>query len=139
MLSTIERVLLLRGVGFFATTGDAALAAVAAILEEEEHAAGTPVIAKGDEGSAMYILANGSVRVHDGDVEIVTLRAGQVFGELSALDPEPRVASVTALEDVRLLRLEHDALFDLMVEHVGVAHGIIRHLVVEYGRRKGPH
>ena len=136
MLLTIERVLLLKGIDFFATTGDALLAAVAAVLVEEEHAAGTRIIAKGEAGTSMYILASGSARVHDGDVEIVTLRAGQVFGELSALDPVPRVASVTALEDVRLLRLEHEALFELMADHVEVAHGIIRYLVVHYGRRR---
>lgn len=136
MLLTIERVLLLKGTGFFATTGDAQLAAVAGILEEEEYPAGTKIIGKGDAGTAMYILANGSARVHDGEVEIATLHAGNVFGELSALDPEPRMASITALEDVRLLRLEHEALFDLMGDHLAVAHGIIKYLVENYGRKR---
>ena len=139
MLLTIERVLLLKGVEFFATTADAQLAAVAAILEEQEWKAGSQSITKGDAGTSMYILASGSARVHDGDLEIVTLRPGQVFGELSALVPRARVASITALEDVLLLRLEHEALFDLMADHVGVAHGIIRYLVATYGRvRQGP-
>jgi CRP-like cAMP-binding protein len=136
VLLTIERVLLLKGVEFFATTGDAELAAVAAILEEEEWPAGSRIIAKGDAGSSMYILAGGAARVHDGDLEIATLRPGQVFGELSALVPMPRSASITALEDVRLLRLEHEALFELMADHVEVAHGIIRYLVATYGRRR---
>jgi len=33
-----------------------------------------------------------------------------VFGELAALDPEPRSASVTATEDSHLLSVDHDLL-----------------------------
>ena len=59
---------------------------------------------------------------------------GQVFGELSALDPEQRTASVSACEDTRLLRPDHETLFDMMGQRVEVAHAIIRFLVRRYGR-----
>lgn len=61
-----------------------------------------------------------------------------MFGELSVLDPEQRNASISALEDTTLLRLEHDALFELMSERVEVAHAIIRFLVRRYGRAGRP-
>lgn len=49
-----------------------------------------------------------------------------VFGELAALDPEPRSATITAIEDCHLFKLEEGPLYDLMAEHVEVVRGIIR-------------
>ena len=48
-----------------------------------------------------------------------------VFGEMAVLDAAPRVASVTAIEETRLFRLEQEPLYDLMAERVEVARGII--------------
>ena len=56
---------------------------------------------------------------------LAKLTEREVFGELAALDPEPRVASVTALEDTDLFRINQDALYELMAEHIEVARGII--------------
>jgi CRP-like cAMP-binding protein len=52
-----------------------------------------------------------------------------VFGEMALLDPEPRMASVTAVEDTQLLRLEREAFLSLMARHVEVAQGVIRVLL----------
>ncbi len=41
------------------------------------------------------------------------------FGELAALDPEPRTATIVAGDsEVHLLRLEREELFDLMTEEI---------------------
>ena len=139
MQLTIERVILLRTVDFFASTDAEILAAVAAILDEVDVSAGEQIIKAGDLSSSMYIIVHGRVSVHDGDTVLAEFGRGEVFGELSALDPEPRTASVTAREDTKLLRLDHDALFDMMAERVEVAHAIIRFLVRRYGRPHSRH
>jgi CRP-like cAMP-binding protein len=56
-----------------------------------------------------------------GNTTIATLGRGEVFGELAALDPEPRNASVTTIEPVLLLRMRHAELGELMSEHAEVA------------------
>jgi CRP-like cAMP-binding protein len=55
---------------------------------------------------------------------------------MAMLDPEPRLASVTALEETKLLRLDQQPFFELMEDRVEVAYGVIhvlsgrlRHLV----------
>ena len=48
-----------------------------------------------------------------------------VFGEMALLDPEPRSASVTALEDSQLFRLDQIPFYDLMADRAEVARGII--------------
>ncbi|HLZ28909.1 MAG TPA: cyclic nucleotide-binding domain-containing protein [Chloroflexota bacterium] len=128
MLSTVEKVLLLRGVSIFSETPDDILADVAAIAEETYASAGETIITRGDIGTTMYVIIRGAVRVHAGELTIAALRDRAVFGELAALDPEPRSASVTATEDSHLLSVDHDVLLDLIAERVEVARGIIRFL-----------
>jgi ATP/ADP translocase/HEAT repeat protein len=128
MLSRIEKVLILKTVGIFLETPDDVLAEVAALLEETEAPAGTTIIQKGDTGTSMYIIVDGEVRVYDGSHTLNHLHARDVFGEMALLDPEPRVASVTALADTRLLRLDQEPFYELMEEHNQVARGVIRML-----------
>jgi hypothetical protein len=125
-LSTIEKVIVLKAVTIFAETPDDVLAAVAAILEEVEVEAGERIFEKGEIGRCMYVIADGRVRVHDGDRTLNLLGERDVFGEMAVLDAAPRVASATAVEDTRLFRLDQDALYELMADHVEVARGIIR-------------
>jgi CRP-like cAMP-binding protein len=128
MLSTIERVLLLRTVGMFAEAPGDVLADVAALMREVHAAPGQRIIEKGELGTAMYILVTGSARAHDGDVVLATMGERDVFGELAALDPEPRSASVTAEEDSVLLALEHAPLMELIGDRPEIARGVIRFL-----------
>jgi CRP-like cAMP-binding protein/ATP/ADP translocase len=126
LLLLIERVILLKALSIFSETPERVLVEVASILEEIEVKAGQSIFKKGDMGDCMYILISGQVRVHDGDQALRDLGPGDIFGELSVLDPEPRSASVTALEDTRLFRLYRDGLYDLMADHIEVVRGIIR-------------
>jgi serine phosphatase RsbU (regulator of sigma subunit) len=59
----------------------------------------------------MYFIASGTVRVHDGDVILAHLGAGEVFGEMAVLDADVRSASVTAESPVVLLGLQRDDLW----------------------------
>lgn len=126
MLLTIEKVMIMKTTDIFSETREEHLAEVAAVLEEEHVKSGQTIFDKDDIGRSMYIIAQGRVRVHDGDRTIAILEQRDVFGELAALDPEPRVASVTALEDSHLFRLNQDALYEMMAEHIEVVRGIIR-------------
>jgi CRP/FNR family transcriptional regulator, cyclic AMP receptor protein len=126
MLLTLEKVIILKSVSIFAETPEDVLADVAWNLEELTFQPGEPIFEKGDIGKSMYIIVDGLVRVHDGDKTIASLKTRDVFGELSALDPEPRSASVSAEEETHLFKLKHNVLYELMSEHIDVARGIIQ-------------
>lgn len=126
MLLTIEKVMIMKTTDIFSQTREEYLAEVAAVLEEFPVKAGQTIIEKGEIGNAMYIIAEGRVRVHDGNRTIAVLGPRDVFGELAALDPEPRMASVTAVEDSQVFRLDQEALYEMMAEHIEVVRGIIR-------------
>lgn len=126
MLSTIEKVLILRTVGIFAEMQDDELSKLAPLVREVEVRAGERIISEGELGTTLYFIVHGGVRIHKADREITTLGERAIFGELAALDPEPRSASITALEDSLLFALEQEPLYVLMAEHVEVARGIIK-------------
>ncbi len=125
MLLLIERVLTLKEVSIFAKTPDQTLAELAALLEEKYVAQGEVLFEKGDYGDSLYIIHEGKLRIHAGDHFLNFLGKGDIVGEMAALDASPRSASATAEESSLLLRLDQEALYELMSDHVDVARGII--------------
>ena len=126
MLSTVERVIILKSASIFGAVPDNLLAAVAVTAEEVALRAGDPLFAKGDLGQEMYVIVSGRVRIHDGAHTLNQLGAYEVFGEMALLDAEPRSASVTASEETLLLRLRQEEFFELLDEHGAIARSVIR-------------
>lgn len=126
MLSTLEKTIILKKASVFAETPDETLAAVAVLLKEMPLGAGETVFERGDFGDRMYIMVNGEVCVHNQGRTLNHLGAGEVFGEMALLDPEPRMASVTAVSDSLLLCLDQGPFYELMGDRPEVAQGIIR-------------
>lgn len=126
MLSTIEKVIILKTVSVFSRTPNDVLADVAALLEEVDAASDETIFNKGDLGDSLYVIVAGRVRVHDGERLLNYLGERDVFGEMALLDPEPRVASVTPVEPTHLLRLAQAPFYDLMADRPEVGTGLIR-------------
>jgi CRP-like cAMP-binding protein len=126
MLSTLERVLTLKTVGMFADLPDDLLAELAGLLSEVDVGAGAVIFEKGEPGSSLYIIVEGEVRVYDGQNTLNHLRPRAVFGEMALLDPEPRLASVAALSDTRLLRLDKAPFDELVEDRIELTYGMIR-------------
>jgi CRP-like cAMP-binding protein len=125
MMTVDERRLVLRRTRIFETTPDAALVPLADLAEELVVAEGLQIFASGDPGDRMYVIASGRVRVHNGDLLLNYLDAGDAFGELSVFDSEARSASVTAVRETTLLCLRQEPLRALVSDNPAVAHGII--------------
>lgn len=120
-------------VSVFAETPTPVLARVASLLELVEVPAGTHILSKGEPGDCMYIILEGKVCVHDGNLVFNYLGPHEVFGEISLLDLEMRTATVTAEVDTALYRLDQQSLYELMDSQPEVAHGIM-HVLSRYLR-----
>ena len=128
-MTTVERVVALHRISLFADVPGRVLAALARRASEVDVAAGTLVIAEGAVEDHLYAVVRGRLRVHRGERSITVLGPGTTVGELAALVPEPRTASVTALEQSTLLRIDRPLLEELLADRPALARGIIAALV----------
>ena len=124
-LLELEKVLILKGTPMFAETPENVLVDLAGIVREERVETNTRIFSKGDEGYCMYIIYEGAVKIHDGELTFAHFSRKDFFGELSLLDPEPRSASATTEEETLLLRLDQQPFYELMNERTEVARGIL--------------
>ncbi len=125
MLLTIEKVIILKSIKLFSEISEEDLLNLAVSLKEIEYDPAIEVIRQGDLGTSMYIIVAGSVDVViDGKI-VATLNEKEVFGELAALHPEPRIATVITTKNTLLFKIESDLLYELISEYQNVARGII--------------
>ena len=129
MLSTFERILFLKSVDLFQRLSNDDLAYVAQIAQEVGFDRGDEIIREGEIGDALYILVEGSVEVCKGSMQLAILREKEPFGEMGILDSEPRSATVRALDDLLLLRIDRDAFDALMEERMEIARSVIHVLL----------
>lgn len=70
---------------------------------KETHEAGEVILKEGSHGAAVYVLSSGKVEisktVQGRKFVLEILGPGDMFGEMGYLDPAPRSATATALED----------------------------------------
>lgn len=126
MLTSVDRLLFVRGVPIFKELRDDFLVRLASIMDELSFPAKHTIFTEGQEGRSLYIVVSGRVRVHLGDRDLAQLDKGATFGEMSLFDAEPRSASVTAIEPCECLMLTQQQLYDAIDETPGIAVNVIR-------------
>lgn len=124
-LAAVDRVRVLRGVSIFREIDDEILAELAPRLTEVAVGAGEEVTCGEGFRRSMYVVSEGTLRLEAPGEAASLLRPGQIFGELSALEPEAAPERVTATEPARLLRLSDVDLFDFASTWIEVVRGII--------------
>jgi len=102
-----EQIDFLHTVPMFAEMDDDELSALAQDLRKCTLQAGENLFFQGDEGNAVYIIASGLIRVYfhapDGqEVSVVLSGVGELLGEMSLIDQQPRSATAEAMEDTTL-------------------------------------
>ncbi|NJK82377.1 MAG: cyclic nucleotide-binding domain-containing protein [Chloroflexaceae bacterium] len=135
MLSIEDKIQILKTVSIFAETPAPVLMDIVPVLEDVYVECGETIFQKGDLGSSMYIIVDGEVRVHDGDMFLNFLGKRAVFGEMAALDPEPRSASVTAVVSTHLFCLQQHAFYRLMEGRIEIVRGVV-HVLCQHLRAR---
>jgi CRP-like cAMP-binding protein len=126
---TLEKMFFLKSMPLFKSTKDDVLLIVASATQEQFVERGTIIIQKGEWGDTMHMIVKGRIKIHDGDFELKQIGERDLFGELAALVPDQRNATVSAIEDTLLLTIKHSSLFELMEINFGLVKGIINVLV----------
>lgn len=95
----------LAGVPLFAGFSKKELERLAADADEQSFKTGDTLVSEGLLGDAMFVVLSGQGKVMSGNRRINTIRPGDFFGELSAIDGQPRSASIVAETPMVVLRV----------------------------------
>ena len=95
----------------------------------ESYNSGETIVADGTLGDALFLILSGQTAVHRAGTTFATLAAGDLFGEMSLVEPVARSASVTAMSATFVFRLPHDALRTLISEDAQVASVLLVQIV----------
>lgn len=76
------------------------------ISQTEDYESGEYVFREGEEGSDMYVVLSGMVRLDKGDVTVAEMTRGQHFGEMALVDRSRRSLSVIAATKSRLISIK---------------------------------
>ena len=123
----------LRQAPLFSGLDDEVAAALESSMSSASLRRGEILFNEGDDGNQLYVVTEGKIKLGrtspDGRENLLAiLGPGQMFGELSFFDPGPRSATATAVTDVELKSLGHEALSPVLDAHPDVAHALLNQL-----------
>lgn len=115
--------------------------AIRSYSEERAYPAGTTIFRQGDAGEALYIILDGMVdaMVHQDatgrEIRVNTMTGGAVFGEMAILDPQPRSATVVAVEDTTCLRISAEQLETLNARNPSLGLRVMKYMCLLFTSR----
>ncbi len=87
-------------------------------MNKHHYRAGETIIEEGQVGDSAFLIESGSVQVSVGEGarkrDLAELEKGEVFGEMSLIDPGPRSATVTAVTDTACFVTTYDEFMELV-------------------------
>ena len=92
---------------------------------------GSSIVKEGEMGDTMYLIKNGKVAVwvRDRAGKIMTIKElgeGDFFGEIALATSRPRVANVSAMEDVELVAFSRPMIKDILQKYPAVKNALER-------------
>ncbi|MFO1091544.1 MAG: Crp/Fnr family transcriptional regulator [Hyphomicrobiales bacterium] len=133
MQSPEQQVQALSRFAVFSTTPPEGLAQIAAACSWRTFKAGQLIIGHQDRSHDVVFLVAGKARasVYSASGKQVSFRDiadGGLFGELAAIDNQPRSASIEALTDATAMVMPQPVFHRLLAEHPDFMMGVMRHL-----------
>ena len=129
-VSTVERILLLREVPIFEDLSPEDLGQIAEIAREQVFSSGATLCLAGEEGREMFIIVSGQVEVQQGagaGARVLATRAvGEIVGEMAIIESVPRVATLRALGELRVLVIDAESFNAILRDRPEVSISVLR-------------
>lgn len=119
---------LLAAMPLFSACSQRELGQVATLTVPGELPAGAVLTRQGQKGGLAYVIAEGRAEVQRGGRRLATLGPGDVVGELSLIDGEPRSATVRAVTALEVLEISGEDLNRLLRKAPGVRRKLLEAL-----------
>jgi NTE family protein len=127
-LATIEKVIFLKSVDIFSHATVEELGRVAALTEEVRFEAGETIFRKGEPTDAIYLILAGRVAIESNGKIVREMTDKQAFGTVAALDRNPAVHTLKAMEAVHALKLYAQDFDDILSVDFECVRAVLRAL-----------
>ena len=114
----------LRGIELLSPLGEEDLDALVPHVRLRVYGRGETVVRQGEEGDSLFINLSGDLEVSVDGQTVGSLSRGDFFGEMSLLTGEKRRATVTAVDEVRLIEISKGAIGPIIRSHPSVLEGL---------------
>ena len=119
----------LKKVPLFASLSEANLQHLASLLRWKSVEKGDMLFRQGDEGTTLYVLMQGRIRISISrrmeKMTLAILGQGEFLGEMALLDGQPRSADASALEDSHLYALSRQDFLSFLVNNENAVRAIL--------------
>jgi CRP-like cAMP-binding protein len=124
---------IVRKAPLFTALDEAAALSLHASMDSVKISKGSILFTEGDEGDHLYVILEGKIKLGtssgDGRENLLSiLGPGEMFGELSLFDPNPRTSTATAVTDAKLLSLGQAKLIPWLTENPRVSLNLLASL-----------
>ena len=113
-LATIEKVIFLKSVDIFSHATIEELGRIAALTDEVHFEPGETIYREGEPTDAIYLVLKGRVAVESNGRVVREVTDRQAFGTVAALDRNPAVHTLKALDAVHALKLSAQDFDDIL-------------------------
>ena len=113
-LATIEKVIFLKSVDIFSHATIEELGRIAALTDEVRFEPGEAIYREGEPTDAIYLVLKGRVAVEGNGRVLHELGEAQAFGTVAALDRNPAVHTVKAIDRIHALKLNAQDFDDIL-------------------------
>lgn len=130
----------LSGIPIFGGLQDSSVERLVGLLEERRCPKDTVVCRQGELGRALYVIRDGEALVSRESrrgvtIPVARLGPGELFGEMTLIDIQPRSATVTVTRDAWLFELTNVGLYTLYQEDRDAYVLVLQNICRELSRR----
>ena len=127
-LATIEKVIFLKSVDIFSHATVEELGRVAALTEEVHFEPGETIFRQGEPTDAIYLILAGRVTIESNGRIVREITDRQAFGTVAALDRNPAVHTLKAVDAVHALKLYAQDFDDILSVDFECVRSVLRAL-----------
>jgi CRP-like cAMP-binding protein len=137
----VNRKAWLKTVSIFSDLDDNEVTRIAERCHEKTFAADEIIFVEHTEGDEMYVIIEGEVSIQlelaneDDMMPLITLKGGDIFGELSVVDECPRSATARSASDTKLLVLSKKDFDNLMESDHELGYKVMKKIATLVSRR----
>ena len=123
----IQKTMFIREIGFFQQVPSDLVSEIVELIEERYYPKGHLVVAKGTEGEIpLSVVAKGQVGFFDGDVQVESYSAREIYGEQQILESDIQAYDIIVKEDAVIFEIDKSQFYELMIKNRELAAAFIK-------------